>query len=710
LVWRIVGTSLGPVYVAAVGVGYAGGQVLLGVTGSLNLSVVELTLVGLRVGIPIAALTDPGRLSEMTFALDGVGVEVHAPGITVGGALIRTGDRLDGAALVSAQGTSINLLASLTQTAQGQPSVFMYGVLNRALGGPSFFYVTGLAAGFGYNRDFIEPAVEAVRDFPLVRSALGHGAQPESIADMVKLLEDPETEQAFPVRGGSMFLAAGVKFTSFKVVESFLLLAVILGPQATTVLLLGTSRLELPPKLPTTAAPAPPVPPVAVINLALRAKYEIERGRLEVLGLLVGSYILSEACALTGGFAILAYFKDDPISGARAGDFVVTVGGYHPHFVPPTWYPVVPRLALTWRVDEHLYVKGSAYFALTPNAAMAGGNLDACWQYGGLSARFTLSADFLIQWRPYHYEASFGMGVRGRLQWGPFDFSVNLHADIELYGPPFGGTATLDLGVVSKTIEFGAGRPVRVPLPVTDFPGSFLPGPGEVCGATLAAGGAGHDPKSGVWSVVPGALQITVHTLVPVTAASFGVDALAALVAKTAAVGVIAIDPTKGPITAPALLTPCEETATAPLAIAVVRHHGGIEVEASHLFVPVATFQQLPTALWNHGDADPTAGPTTDGSNATVTALGGFALTIAAPTPAPETAVLALAELEAERVNDSTDVAGLALKVTLAPLAIGPLSTRRDVLTALGFDPAALPAAPRPALAVSVASLAGRVA
>ena len=32
------------------------------------------------------------------------------------------------------------------------PSLFLYGSLDRAIGGPAFFFVRGLSAGFGYNR------------------------------------------------------------------------------------------------------------------------------------------------------------------------------------------------------------------------------------------------------------------------------------------------------------------------------------------------------------------------------------------------------------------------------------------------------------------------------------------------------------------------------------------------------------------------------
>ena len=51
-------------------------------------------------------------------------------------------------------------------------SLFIYAVLHAPLGGPSFFFVTGLAAGFGFNRAVRLPEVSAVGQFPLVLSLI----------------------------------------------------------------------------------------------------------------------------------------------------------------------------------------------------------------------------------------------------------------------------------------------------------------------------------------------------------------------------------------------------------------------------------------------------------------------------------------------------------------------------------------------------------
>ncbi len=49
----------------------------------------------------------------------------------------------------------------------------------------------------------------------------------------------------------------------------------------------------------------------------------------------------------------------------------MTLGGYNPHFNPPSFYPTVPRLGINWQVSPELIIKGDEYFAITSRAIMA---------------------------------------------------------------------------------------------------------------------------------------------------------------------------------------------------------------------------------------------------------------------------------------------------------------------------------------------------
>ena len=57
------------------------------------------------------------------------------------------------------------------------------------------------------------------------------------------------------------------------------------------------------------------------------------------------------------------------------GDWVFTVGGYHPAFQIPDHYPRPDRLTILWDLGAGLTVTGQAYFAITPKVCMGGGSL-----------------------------------------------------------------------------------------------------------------------------------------------------------------------------------------------------------------------------------------------------------------------------------------------------------------------------------------------
>ena len=160
--------------------------------------------------------------------------------------------------------------------------------------------------------------------------------------------------------------------------------------------------------------------------------------------------MVSRECTLSGGFAFFSWFKDQPdqpgVDAAKAGDFVATLGGYHPAFKPPPYYPTVPRLQLLWQVNDRLSIKGSAYFALTAHAVMAGGLLEAVWTDGDVSASFTAAADFLLAWQPYHYDASVSVRMRADITlhvFGTHHLSFEAGAGVHLWGPEFSGTAEI---------------------------------------------------------------------------------------------------------------------------------------------------------------------------------------------------------------------------------------------------------------------------
>jgi hypothetical protein len=395
------------------------------------------------------------------------------------------------------------------------PSLFLYGSLDRAIGGPAFFFVRGLSAGFGYNRRLNAPRIEEVAAFPLVAEALGT-LPPTGLADEMRRLSASIVDSP-----GDYFLAAGVHFSSFQMIDSFVLLVAGWGHRF-ELDVLGLSTMVLP-----AADSGAAGTPVASVQVALRAAFAPDDGYLTVRAQLAdGSYLLTEDCRLTGGLAFATWFGAE-----HHGDFVVTAGGYHPRFTVPAHYPVVPRLGFSW-IRGNLSLKGGGYFALTPAALMAGGEFSAVYQDGSLRAWFDVSLSFLVGWQPYHYEANLRLAVGAAYTFsffGTHTISVHVGTDVRFWGPDFGGTATVDLSIISFTVTFGttvAGAKA-VPVSWQRFRDTQLPEAARV--VTVAVRRGARNPGAGgsdLGVIDPADFELVTDSVVPSTSGTAGKRAL----------------------------------------------------------------------------------------------------------------------------------------------------------------------------------------
>ena len=519
-VWLKVERTFGPLNIRQIGARFADGMIWVVLNAGLVLPAVELDLLGLGVGFSLAL---PPSVSPR---LDGLAVSAPGAPVDISGGLMRQvvggQTEFDGQINITAAEWQLSALGSYT-TIGGAASLFAFAVLDAPLGGPPFFFVTGVAAGLGVNRDLVVPPVQSLGSFPLVQAVMG--ASPLGAATTVGTAITA-MGTSIPPLAGENWIAAGVRFTSCQLLESFVLLTVRFG-QAEEMDLLGTSVLMVPPEADD---------PIAYAELDLIGSFRPAEGAVRVIGELTpASYILAPGFQLTGGFAFCSWQKDQSAdgasAGAKAGDFVVTLGGYHPAFTPPAWYPAVPRLGASWQ-SGGLTLKGQYYFALTPSAVMGGGAIEASWSGGPVSAWFDANADFLLCWQPFQYQASvsidIGVSVEVDLLFTSFTVTASLGVSIDFYGPPFGGVAYVDFYVCSFAISFGAGRPDRGWITWPQFRGSFLPaGDDGVCGTKITGGlvkdlsGQAAAPGSSGpydWIVNPGQFELTSYSAIPVTA------------------------------------------------------------------------------------------------------------------------------------------------------------------------------------------------
>src|SRR5207244_4020888 len=107
--------------------------------------------------------------------------------------------------------------------------------------------------------------------------------------------------------------------------------------------------------------------PIAYVQINFEAAYSSEDELLTVMGVLTpASYVLEGLVRISGGFAFCTW-----LAGPNSGDFVLTIGGYSSAYKPPAHYPLVPRMQMRAGIGI-VNMVGEAYFALLPNAIMAG--------------------------------------------------------------------------------------------------------------------------------------------------------------------------------------------------------------------------------------------------------------------------------------------------------------------------------------------------
>jgi hypothetical protein len=484
--WFEVDKSMGPVTVRRIGLGYENGRVGIKFDASLQLNVLTFNLEGLGLTYPLDKFTEPSQfLKHVEFTLDGMGLALGNGPIEIGGSLVRVPPKdlkeleLEGTLLIRTAVFTFSAFGSYVKLADGTNSVMAFAVLLLELGDPTgtgAFVLTGLAFGFGVNRKLTLPRIEEVHTFPLIQAAMGK----QDFADLQKL---PRELRPFVLPSpGNFWIAAGIKFNSFGMVDSFLLVSVAFSSGGDVEIgLLGLSRMATPPLV-------QPDKAIACAELALRGVISIAEGLIKFEARLTqNSFIFSEACQLTGGFAFCVWF-----AGPHKGDFVISLGGYHPAFKRPAHYPLVPRLGMQLQIGTELSITGEAYLALTPSCIMAGGKLCAVFKSGGIEAWFIAYANFLMCWQPFYYQADMGITMGVALRVGSLAIRLELSVALQLWGSPFGGKAVVSLWIISFTIRFGASVPAAIPLTASEFILKCLP----AAKALPAAGDAAAAAKS----------------------------------------------------------------------------------------------------------------------------------------------------------------------------------------------------------------------
>ena len=514
------GRPVGLVNVDSISLGYSAGRLQLLVDGAINVSGFSLGLMGLAITIPLEDIIKP-RLDRIRLALDGLSLRYDQGFLSVSGALLRSAIRERGidtgryeyAGQVSIRTAKLGItgIGCYTELPSGGGSAFIYASVLTPLGGIPELFVEGLALGMGYNRGIKVPPIEEINRFPLVTALYARNRRQNGLA-----AAGPHSmtyvKQQFALLGkylpavpGQSMVAVGLKVSTYQLVHSIAVLMVEFGKNASWHVV-GTSYVQLPPL--STGLPA-----LGCIEMAFKSVFDPEKGLLGVDGRLTeNSFLLTPDCRLTGGFAFYTWYRGD-----HAGDFVVSLGGYHPKFNKPAHFPVVPRLQFGLDLGVVRF-KGQMYSALTSSAIMAGGRFEGLVDIGIVSAQFVAAVDFIVSWLPFYYDARFSVSVAVKVDL-LFDIKGEIATDLHIWGPEFSGRANVDFKIYSASFEFGAaGGLARNPVDWNTFNSTFLPARNDILRLHITRGKlsevVGDDT---VWMVVePDEFELTIDSQLPV--------------------------------------------------------------------------------------------------------------------------------------------------------------------------------------------------
>ncbi|HEV2069816.1 MAG TPA: DUF6603 domain-containing protein [Acidimicrobiales bacterium] len=413
--------TLGPFEIAALLVAVDKEWLTVGIDLSFELAALRITAFELGVRYPFDDKKAPDPF------LHGLGLSFDSGAVKLSGMFGAVGkagatDYVGGAVVSVADSFELSAIGGYTQV-QGQPaSLFLFGSLVTPLGGPPWCFVTGIAGGFGYNRALPPPGLLARHPFLQVMSG-----ELELGGDAMSALE--KLSGAFQVQEGQHWVAAGLQFVSFGFINGKLVLALGMGSRF-SLTLSGTAAFG--------------INPVAYFELGFEATADADH-LLVLASISPNSYFIDpDLFNLRGDFALGVWY-----GGHHAGDFLLSIGGYHRHFTPPTHYPDLSPVGVKAMYGVlRLSVEG--FFACTPRALMGGAKVSLSGEFAGIGAGLEVGMEVYIEWEPFLIQATLKVTVWFEF-WGRHEVGVAL----EIHTPPFGGLATIDAAVTSFEIDFG---------------------------------------------------------------------------------------------------------------------------------------------------------------------------------------------------------------------------------------------------------------
>ncbi len=457
--WIAIQKGFGPLYLEQVGLGVTMPQqrverISLLMDGSVSMFGLTCAVDDLQITY-LVSRGDFFNSANWEVDLAGLAVSADMAGVKISGGLLKTGTPPNVEYLGMLLGRfavyGITIFGGYGEGESGGErfvAFFAVGAIVGPIGGPPAFFLTGIGGGFGINRALVVPTdLSHFGDYPLIQ-ALDVAASPGNPMDELRSLGT-----YFPMERGTFWFAAGISFNSFALVDGIAVVAVEIG-DGLDISLLGLARMAL------------PRPQVALVSIeiALLVRFSSSEGVLWVQGQLTdNSWLLYPDVRLTGGFAFVTWFK-----GEYRGQFVLTLGGYHPELQQaglPTG--AAPRAA----VGDRRRHRDQGRELFRPDVRSGDGRR-RLRGVGGVRAGMGprgFGANGIVYFDPFRYK----VGAYARISagitidtwiFGEITISISLGCSIEVEGPDFHGKATFEVGPVELTVEFGGSNQTRKEL------------------------------------------------------------------------------------------------------------------------------------------------------------------------------------------------------------------------------------------------------
>ncbi|GIZ45483.1 hypothetical protein CKM354_000864800 [Cercospora kikuchii] len=451
--------KVGPIAVSNVGIRFEDNVLLLFFDIAAHLGPVQVMLLGFGIGVNLKTLNLQSLASiEPQFQLKGMGVSFQQPPVGIAGmfkdASTSTQRLYMGGVAVSFKPYSFMAVGEYGEIARPgsvgmtdtYKTLFIFAKLEGPLIELEFVTIGGITLGFGYNSNLRFPTIAQVPSFPFIANTVG-GENSDPLTVMNQLVG--QADSYVKPQEDSFWIAAGLQAKALQILDVSAAVILEFNPYV-NLGIFAKAIAQMPP------APTPRIACFIYVELGIMCTVDFHAGAFRVEAQLSpNSFVIHPSCHLTGGFALCYWFGSSPYSG----DFVFTVGGYHPMYKPPPHYPIPPRLGISWQMGP-VSIRGEAYFAITPQCCMGGGRLEVVFSAGLLCAYLTTYADFLIVYNPFYFMGEMGVcvGVRFTMDilFVTIHISVELNARLRLKGPEFGGSAYVDFWVFGFEVPFGA--------------------------------------------------------------------------------------------------------------------------------------------------------------------------------------------------------------------------------------------------------------